>query len=182
MLSFRSRKAPITYRNGTRPPDLVTRAHAWLDQLLPDLMTARSRQVTEVIETLRGHVLALRQEGVRMFRFKDLVDPLKRETRRRWLAAWSNEGRQHASPLHGVDLYGLNRCVSGKIELENKKKTREDLARTWVFLRATKPGLNGHRPSAVQVSRAVSVDRSRVPALLDTLKRLITECLSAQRR
>ncbi len=69
---------------------------------------------------------------------------------------------------------------SGKIDLEAKKKTREDLARTWTFLRATNQDRNGHMPSNVKLGKELGVDGSRVPTLLETLKRLVAECLSGQ--
>ncbi len=160
--------------------DFDERVCVWLDDLLPDFMTARGpAEVPDVVKRLRGLVLALRDDAVEAFRFKDLVTPLKNE-RRRWRAVYSETTGTDVPDHRTADLYGLDRCVTGKIDLDDKKKTREDLARTWTFLRAMHQDRNGHLPSNVKLGAAVGVDRSRVPTLLETLKRLVAECLSGQ--
>jgi hypothetical protein len=169
---------------GTSPENPATPlddegVHRWLDDLLPDFMTARGSEVIPIVRRLRELVGELRNDGVEAFGFKDLVDPLKKETRRRWLAVYETTPTD-GWPHRAADLHGLHCCVTGKIDLEGKKKTREGLARTWTFLRATQRDRNGQLPSNVKLAREIGVDRSRVPTLLETLKRLVAECLSGQ--
>lgn len=161
------------------PPE---RLNAWMDRLLPDLMTARYRAVAPVVKTLGELIIELRDEGVDSFRFKDLVDPLKNETRRRWLSIWSEGTSTDVPAYRDADLHGLSRCVNGKIDGEQRKKTREDLFRTWTFLRATNAERNGHKPSRFKLAQEIGIDRSRVDTLLGTLKRMVEECLSGQSR
>lgn len=63
----------------------------WNDELLPGLVTARGREAAEILARLDRLILALPKDGVHCFRFKDLVDPLKNDARRRWAVFLARE-------------------------------------------------------------------------------------------
>ncbi|HXU47260.1 MAG TPA: hypothetical protein VN783_17165, partial [Thermoanaerobaculia bacterium] len=70
-----------------RPAEEIGRvAVRWVDQLLPDLVTARGRHQDAVVERLRGFLPELWDAGVLAFRFRDLIDPMKAAVRARWAA------------------------------------------------------------------------------------------------
>jgi len=133
--------------------DLGPTVVRWNDELLPDLVTARGRKEAAVLERLEQFLLQLPQHGVRCFRFKDLVDPLKSDARLRWAAFLAREdcgGRVECSPdqiqvLRQVlpectvesrqSFEHLIRCVSVAIDcLEVDSSTRRYLAALWEYL------------------------------------------------
>ena len=77
------RKAGVTASDAAQWRHLVG---AWSDDLLPDLITARGQDQKRVVAALRRLFLALPSEGVREFRFGDLLEPLKDDVRARWSA------------------------------------------------------------------------------------------------
>jgi hypothetical protein len=66
-------------------------AARWSDELLPDLVTLRGRRQEEIVERLRGRLGDLREDGKTVFRFKDLIDPLKAHVRA-WCASVLEHG------------------------------------------------------------------------------------------
>ncbi len=188
------------------PADLGEHVRAWNDDLLPELMTARSRAVTGVVERLTAWILGLRAAAVEAFRFKDLIDPMKRDVRQRWKRVW--EDSLDLAPDHGEDdgpvvkvpvyrprdgddpreLERLVDCVSAKLERMPEEKTRqrtikEYLFNLWKFVRATAltedPSADGtKRPSAVQLGERLGIPRHRLPELFGELGRLVQGCRS----
>lgn len=71
--------------------DFAPTVMRWNDELLPGLVTARGREATEIVARLDRLILELPQHGIRCFRFKDLVDPLKNDARRRWAVLLARE-------------------------------------------------------------------------------------------
>ena len=133
------------------PPDLEPIVIGWNDELMPALITARTRQQTAVVRQLRGFLLELPQRGVEAFRFKDLLDPLKRDARERWAAllgeekgsiAPSSDAAQIATPAQlGSNVESqrsfedLTRCVSTSIDrMEADPRTRAQLTTLWQYL------------------------------------------------
>src|SRR4029077_4790088 len=57
--------------------EMDTIATRWNDELLPALITSRSRQQTVAVERLLRQLLELPRDGVEAFRFRDLLEPLK---------------------------------------------------------------------------------------------------------
>ncbi len=129
----------------------------WNDELLPDLVTLRGQRQEEVVRRLRERLPDLRRKGVDAFRFKDLVDPLKADVRRRW-AAILDQSQGEAAPQSGEDEGGrrsrvrivppdprveeqqffrrLIECVlTGLQRLDTGEKTREYLLTLWQFVR-----------------------------------------------
>jgi len=161
-------------------PEFKDQVTAWNDDLLPDLVTARKRGTDAVVRKLRDCLLRLKAAGWGPFTFKDLVDTLKSDVRRRWLALWSRDVEAEAHQHLPADLPSLHRCVMGKIDQESREKVRDDLAKMWKFLLSTSHERDGHLPSNVKLAAALGVDRSRVPQLLASLKRLVDECHTQQ--
>jgi hypothetical protein len=124
----------------------------WNDELMPALVTARTRQHTAVVRQLRELLLELPQRGIEAFRFKDLLDPFKRDARGRW-AALLEEGENGAVASSSGALQGpaavlpgssgesrqsfehLTRCVSTSIDrMEADSRTRTQLMTLWHYL------------------------------------------------
>lgn len=134
-----------------RFPSVVAR---WNDDLLPDLVTLRGKRQEEVVRRLRERLPDLRREGLEIFRFKDLVDPLKADVRARW-AAILDQAQGDAAPQIGDEGSGevvrlshpdtqieerqvfhrLVDCVLRSIRRETNEKTRGYLATLWQFIR-----------------------------------------------
>lgn len=65
----------------------------WNNDLLPGIVNARYREKRQVQEKLVRRIARLPAEGILAFRLKDLLVPLKDDTRRRWRAlAVSSQG------------------------------------------------------------------------------------------
>jgi hypothetical protein len=134
--------------------DLAHLVVRWNDTLLPDLVTGRGRGEEWVGARLRQRLLELREHGIRVFRFKDLIDPLKSDARQRWAALLAvggaqadGEPREAAAGAAGREsdasavesrqsLEFLTRCVGAAIRrIEADPQTRGHLAALWQFLR-----------------------------------------------
>ncbi len=188
------------------PADLNDHVRAWNDDLLPELMTARSRAVTGVVERLTAWILDLRAASVEAFRFKDLIDPMKGDVRRRWEAVWEDSfdlAPDHVEddgpvikvpvyrPHEGDDPRDLERivgCVSAAIDRMPQQKTRERTTKEylwnlWKFVRGTAltedPSADGaKRPSDVRLGERLGIPRHRLPDLFGELGRLMKRCRS----
>jgi hypothetical protein len=133
---------------------LAAIAAGWNDELLPDLVTLRGRRQEEVVLRLRELLRELSQEGVEVFRFKDLVDPLKADARARWAALLAEE---QGDTVKDTDAEGgevvrvvrpntrieerqlfrkLVDCVLAALaRLDVNERTRGYLSTLWQFLR-----------------------------------------------
>jgi hypothetical protein len=134
------------------PLDLEPIVTRWNDELMPALITARSRQQAAVVQQLRGCLLELPQHGVDAFRFKDLLDPLKKDARRRWATLLGEEEKASVTPLPGAarvptpvlagsavesrqSFEDLTRGISASIDhLEADARTRTQLSTLWHYL------------------------------------------------
>lgn len=134
------------------PPDLEPIVLRWNDELMPGLITARTRQQAAVVRRLRELLLELPRHGIETFRFKDLLDPLKRDVRGRWAAllgegdqgnaACSSEAGQIQAPVKAESpaespssFEDLNHSVSISIDgLEADSRTQAQLRTLWDYL------------------------------------------------
>jgi len=134
------------------PLDLEAIVMRWNNRLLPGLITAQSRQQVTVVRQLQECLLELRQHGIEAFRFRDLLDPLKRDARRRWAAflageddtgafAASPDGEAVAVALPESDVESrqsfehLTRSISASVDhIETDPRTRSQLSSLWHYL------------------------------------------------
>jgi hypothetical protein len=133
--------------------DLGPTAMRWNDELLPGLVTARGREERGVLARLDRLLLELPGDGVLCFRFRDLLDPLKHDARRRWAELLAREGasgtveqtpdrigvQRQALPDSAVEsrqsLERLARCVSAAIDRAAlERRARGYLASLWSYL------------------------------------------------
>jgi len=177
--------------------DLGPTVVRWNDELLPGLVIARGKQEAAVLERLVQLLLDLPRHGVHLFRFKDLVDPLKSDARLRWaafLAREDCEGRVECSPdqiqvlrqvvpEHAAEsrqsFEHLTRWVSAAIGgLEIDARTHGYLATLWEHLQLHhgSPGSESEQGplSHRQLGQLLHIPRERIPMLFTTLRQLVT--------
>jgi hypothetical protein len=188
-------------------PDFEPIILRWNDELLPGLVTARTRQQATVVRQLQRLLLELPRHGITAFRFKDLLDPLKSDVRRRWAAILAEEekgcvmaaGAQApatVAPASTVEsrlsFEHLTRSVSASIDgLQAEPQTRSQLARLWHYLRrqhGDEEGAGGGesipetagpgQPSYRQLGQDLNIPRERLPSLFALLRRLVASVTS----
>jgi hypothetical protein len=185
------------------PPDLEQVVMRWNDQLMPALITARSRQQPTVVRQLQRLVLELSQRGIEAFRFKDLLDPLKKDARGRWAAllgegekgavAISSDAVQVPAPVPAstvesrLSFEHLTRCISTSIDrMEADPRTRNQLTTLWHYLwrqhgegeeaggDPSSPGTAEESlPSYRQLGQRLNIPRERLPVLFSLLRQLV---------
>jgi hypothetical protein len=199
----------LAFRLGACPEEAVRRdelrlhALAWNDDLLPDLITARGWDVRQVTARLERHLRGLEAEGLRAFRFHDLVDALRQDARARWRAVWvhSPEGIPprleedglaavaRLAELPGEDeresLHKLFACLERSIEqiAEPPARSRDYLRRLLVFLKSHAVDALEERdapgrglPSHRQLAQLLAIPRERLPDLFRRLRDLAEAC------
>lgn len=92
---------------------LRTLVPAWNDDLVPEIITGRYRERRAVQEKLERHIVRLPEAGIRAFRFKDLLDPLKDDARARWRALASGSRGEAVLDRHGTWL-AVSRAEPGQ--------------------------------------------------------------------
>lgn len=149
VLGFDPGSAPAVLSDLSR---LRERVLLWDDDLLPDLVTLRGKRQEDCVRRLRERLPQLLEDGIEVFRFKDLVDPMKADVRARWSALLEKTERLVASTLREegaarVELPDtsleerelfrkLVACVLDEIDdLDVNDRTRSYLNRLWQFLR-----------------------------------------------
>jgi hypothetical protein len=200
VLAFRLEASP---EEAARPEELRLHVLAWNDDLLPDLITARGWDVRQVTARLERHFRGLAAEGIRAFRFHDLVDALRQDARARWRAVWvhSPEGIPprleedgfaavaRLLELPGEDerenLHRLLACLERSIErvAEPPARSRDYLRRLLVFLKTHAADAAEERgtserglPSHRQLAQLLGIPRERLPDLFRTLRDLAEAC------
>ncbi len=134
--------------------DLRSHVALWNNELLPDLITAWNKE--DVQARLKSLIAKLPGEGVEVFCFRDLIEPMKNDVRARWQAIQlTSEGEGGVLREAGEELASTVRWVrpdhsfeeresfqellvhvaDGIERLETREKTKEYLRRMWLFLR-----------------------------------------------
>jgi hypothetical protein len=168
-------------------PDLEPIVRRWNDELMPALITARTRQQARVVEQLGRCLLELRRHGVEAFRFRDLLEPWKKDVRGRWAALLGKEkGSVVRSPEAVQDpvpalpastvesrqsFEHLTRCVSAAIDRMEASPTRTQLATLWRYLRREHGAESP--PSYRQLGQRLNIPRERLPRLFNLLRQLV---------
>ena len=185
----------------TPPADLEEIVLRWNDELMPALITARTRQQPAVVGQLRERLLELPRRGIEAFRFKDLLDPFKRDARGRWAALLGEEEGSVAPSPDAVQvpmpvlpgsavesrqsLEDLTRCVATSIDrMEADPRTRAQLTTLWQYLwrQHGKEGEEAVRPPSYrQLGQRLSIPRERLPALFALLRQLVPRSSAGER-
>ena len=178
------------------PDELDSRIESLIDELLPELLTARGRTLEQLVRRLSGHVERLRETGLDSFAFGRLLERLKAKTRRRWSAiqGLDEEDRLSSWRPHGFDFEErqafeqLVRCVDLRIERTPQNGKRaisrwQRLRRLWIFLRQQasehpdSAELSGRRLSAL-----LGIPRDSLPDLLALIGEWVEACQSGLSR
>lgn len=205
-ISFSSRKRDARGENAT-VSDLKNIAIAWNNHLLPDLVTARGREVPAIQTRLEQYLQTLPEEGITTFRFRDLVDAIKHDVQARWQAVWTVS--QGSTAVVGDPAFpDLVKLVEPKLdyeerqsfdrlllqvesEIENlklRRKTRLYLGKLWIFLKnhalgtlggsaSGKPRAGSLLPSQRQLSRLLGIPREQINPLFGTLRSIVDRVL-----
>ncbi|HVR99991.1 MAG TPA: hypothetical protein VMW27_25425 [Thermoanaerobaculia bacterium] len=172
------------------PPDLERIVMRWNDELVPALIAARTRQQPTVAQ-LRVFLLELPGRGIEAFRFRDLLEPLKRDARGRWAALLGKEEKGSVAPPPGAvpaaapvppgstaesrqSFEDLTRCVSTSIDrMDADLRTRTQLATLWHYLWRQQGEGASRVPSHRQLSRCLNIPRERLPLLFALLRQIM---------
>ncbi len=166
--------------------ELTELTEEWIDGLLPELITAWRK--SEPAKALAERIPWLAERGVRTFRFRNLVSPMKRQIRERWRALQLlpelgfSEALQPSPDFEQRDRYeSLSRCVETFLEgFEGRRKTYEYLAKLWTFSRFLASETDsGQMPPQREVSRQLKIPRERISELMSTLGEWVKRCLEA---
>ena len=162
--------------------DLTEHVEGWLDDLLPELVTAQPARLPELEETLGRHLAGIVQAGVKAFRFKDVVGPLKSAVQAWRDAVWEVEAgvavddgdRECASIIRQVRpgtayeerqfFDKLVECVSQALPRTVKtKKTGAQLLKYWNFLRCQVADDRAQElPSRRKIAELLDIQRYRI--------------------
>lgn len=181
-------------RAASDPGRLRSIVERWNDELFPGIMRAKGTERQDLIGRLRDRFRELEAQGVRVFRFKDLIDSLKRDVRARWAAlfelergesvlAESKEGLATVVRLILPDERHWEResfatlvaRVADRLDrLDAPVKTRRYLRALWSFLGsfAADDSLES-LPSNRKLSDLLAIPRERLPGLYDTLREVV---------
>lgn len=177
--------------------------HRWNDELLPQLITGRGAEVEKVKTVLADHLSRLAEEAM-PFRFKDVVDALKYDTRRRWLAVWlTTDGELGFDDGQDEDVVSVVRMVRPDFAFEEREafhrllacvaenlagldgvsaRTRSYLQRLWIFVRAQVARGAERFPAKQRIAKSLDIPRYRLPELLAILGRQVERCRQRQQR
>jgi hypothetical protein len=185
---------------GGAPPSFDGAAVAAMsDAILPAVVT--SRQTTpEAVERLAAVLSGLPERGVRVFRFRDLVDPVKADVRTRWAkvleelrgetaAEFDDENGRTVARFVALTrpetdfeerdwIDKLADCVDrGLKRLNVRARTREYLDKLWAFLHGyARDVASAELPSHRKLSELLDIPRERLPELYGTLGTLLEQC------
>ena len=176
----------------TKASGVEQSAAAWGELLLPEIILARGKARQGVVEQLQDLLRRLPDEGVSVFRFRELVDALKGRVRHAWSAQWAlldgergvegHEGDELPTLVHLVrpDLGVEERDLLGKLTAcVEKDLDGEYLLRLWDFLRAYAAEPGASLPSRRKLGELLSIPRNRLPQLLATLGDRLRRCRRA---
>jgi hypothetical protein len=168
-----------------RGEQLAERVVSWNDEFLPDLVT--SHHHGPLAERLAEAMAALPEEGVEIFRFEDLFEPLKNDVRRRWTKIAEEEVDLAGAPPEGYEarrrFQDLLRCTAEGIgSLNATQRTREHLDRLWIYYRHWVVETGGSAnavdelPPDVHLGKLLSIPRTRLPGLREMLGQVVKSC------
>ena len=179
--------------------DLREQVTSWNDRLMPELALSWHRG--QVVDVLAALLCRLPEDGVEVFWFRGLVEPLKSDARDRWQALLAEltgetgieEGDDALAEIVRVvgpdtsfeerqSLQSLFDCMAESIgALPGKRRTRDYLERLLLFLRdfatgAERPEILDRFPSDHLLGKLLGVPRGRIGELKKTLSSLLVPC------
>lgn len=125
----------------------------WNDALLSEMVTARGAKLADVVAKFKHNLLAIESQGIRSFRCRDIIEPLKADARSRWANLWSHGdgstlvddetrdaccgGTPVGASLDARERFtGLVDCVEHKLRrFEGQERTRKHLLKLWDYLK-----------------------------------------------
>lgn len=184
-------------------PAMADMVKTWNDQLMPEWFVAGGQQTPHLVDALAMKILGLRDAGIEVFGFQQIIEPWKEDLRARWAVVWCDlfaDGGRHVDPAlpdwvyEGKDRFDkLARLVEQRLlEHPCQKRTRAHLLRLWNFLllyawsdvgEELKEGDlmdavdSDHLPSNRELSRLLSIPRDRFPDLFETLRAVVAKAL-----
>jgi hypothetical protein len=190
---------PATPASQPAPPEkLAAEVAGWLDELLPELVTGVKQKRKEVVRRLQRRLAGLAGQGIVLWRFKDLMDPLKSGVRARWQRRGQDDGELAAEtddeglvrlvqivpprPLQRVELEHLEKlleCIATQLERHAaQQRTLEHAWSLWGYLGThADPAADQERmPSARELERLLKIPREQIPGLLELLGRFLELC------
>ncbi len=176
--------------------DLAEPVATWLEDVLPDLVTAPPSGLKEVEEALCRRLRCLADSGVETFRFKDVLDPLRSAVLKWRDAIWQSEADDADGELAALsgrlrpDGYeerqffdAVVECVSAALPRTVKtKKSGDQLERYWQFLRGLVAEDRADEvPSQRKIGELLGIQRTRIPEFHEILGRELERCRKACR-
>lgn len=178
---------------------------SWLDELMPELVTAPGRGRKAVMDRLSDALTELERKGVGVFRFELLVRELEERVRRRWRTAFHEaqgesvrEAASEDGPATWVRIVRptpryaeqqgfrhLVACVGRRVDAEAEgPPPKPGLRRLWSCLLAHAADADGairgksaqRPPSRRQLARFLDLPRDRVAGYLEILGREVENC------
>lgn len=193
-----------TLENPERPGDPYSDSDvgSWSDEIVPALLGARGETSAEAVSRLVERIAELPEHGARVFRFRELVNPLKDDVRARWSKLLEELQGELAPDVDGDDETGerivrliavtqpenafeqrewferIVDCVDqGLRGLDVRAKAREYLKRLWSFLRGYALDAGSEKlPSQRQLSELLDIPRERFSELYEILGSLLEQC------
>ena len=184
---------------------LEDHVRAWCDHLLPDLVTAVGRGVAGVLEMLAENLKRLLEVGFGVFRFRNILDPLRQEVRARCRQPWYSPEETTGFEDNGGDGAGIEvpvifpsttledgdsfrkflDCMRRSIaEIRASRKTRQHLVTFWRFLvdHVVSDSTSERKIPDRQIEQLLGIPRGRFQKLRKLLRGLIDNCRSSQYR
>ncbi len=179
------------------PPDFSLQVKVWNDDLMPDLIRARGRARKELESQLKECIARLREEGVEGFRFKDLIDPMKRDVRLRCSALFSEgatateDGEEELVTFVTPDLPGtgmeerqrfqaLSSCVEESIDKQPVSRKKRDRLRKLLALERSRVQADEGKPlSNLGIARILGFPRDSIRGLKAKLRGVFEDCQEA---
>lgn len=181
-------------RPAADPRRLRSIVERWNDELFPGIMRVKGTERQILIGRLRDRFRELEAHGARVFRFKDLIDSLKRDVRARWAALFELERGESVLEESKEGLATVVRLIRPDERLEEREsfatlvarvadrldrldapvKTRRYLRALWSFLGSFASDDNLEAlPSNRKLSDLLAIPRERLPGLYDTLRAVV---------
>ncbi|RMH17474.1 MAG: hypothetical protein D6696_15675, partial [Acidobacteria bacterium] len=191
------------------PAALAEIVAGWADDLLPELVTTRGKGHRRLEARLRTRLTGLADAGFGGFTFGEVLDPLRREVRRRWSAIFElargetgvedggdrlAEVVELAFPDAGFEaresFARLVDCVSQRLAAGVDPAQRDELRALWqalvgwaaergVAADGTPLPAGDKPPSQRALARLLGIPRHRLPSLYEMLGKLIEHCRTA---